>query len=390
MTNSPIPSTTVYAIAEDISGGVWIGTDWGLCHFDGEAGWEVYQVGTSAIPSNDIRALARNIQGHLWVGTLSEGLALWDGTGWTTYNTGNSPIPENGIRDLFVDHRNWVWITTSGGLACFTGSEWRIYDASEQSFGGLALNTWNTRSVAVRQDGTVCLGTFNGGLHFLTETSVFFLTTFNDGFFDNTATDVLFDPASGDRWVSTPAAGLLRQQGPTAGGSWYQWNSSVGFPSNGVNCISMDGSGSVWAGTQFFGLIRVDPDDSFTSFTTSGSGLPDNEVPSVLAASDGSIWVGTVYGGLARYRPTIGILESSLDPVIRVFPNPAAEWCVVEIAGASGTWSWEISDGQGRRVYLGFAVGGTTQIPVRSLASGAYVLTVVHRGDRYRSKLVVK
>lgn len=389
MTNSPIPSTTVYALVEDLSGGVWVGTDWGLCHFDGGSDWEIHQVGSSDIPSNDIRALAMDAQGILWVGTLSDGIGVWDGAGWTIYNTGNSPLPENGIRDLFIDHRDWVWITTQGGLACFTGSEWRIYDDSEQSYDGLVLHTSNTRAVAVREDGTVCLGTFNGGLHFLTGSSVSFLTTFNDGFFDNTATDVLFDPVSGDRWVSTPSAGLLRQQGPTEGGIWFQWNSSIGFPSNGVNCISMDGSGRVWAGTQFFGLIRVDTDGSFSSFTTTNCDIPDNEVPSVLAAADGSIWVGTVYGGLARYRLSDGFHDTDQDPGIRVFPNPASDWCTVEVPHASGGWSWEINDGQGRLMQQGFAVGGTKQVPLGSLAPGAYLLTVIQGGVQRHSRVVV-
>jgi len=390
LSNSPIPSTTVNALVEDPNGGIWIGTDWGLCHFDGGTEWQVYQVGASGIPSNDIRALAVDGGGRLWIGTLSDGLCVWDGVTWTTYNTGNSPLPESGVRDLFVDHRDWVWITTSGGLACYTGTEWRIYNASEQSFGGLVLNTSNTRCVAVRSDGLVCLGTFNGGLHFITETGVSFLTTFNDGFFDNTATDVLFVPVSGDRWVATPSAGLLRQQGPAVGGSWYQWNSSIGFPSNAVNAIAIDGMGQVWAGTQFFGLIRVDVDDNFTSFTEANSDLPDNEIPSLLATSDGAIWVGTVYGGLVRFQPTAGMRESAQGPTIRVFPNPASNWCTVTTPEVSGPWNWEVHDALGRPVARGLASGTAIRIPLAGLDVGGYHLLLVNGGLRYIAPLVVE
>lgn len=390
MANSPLPSTTVNALAEDPAGGVWIGTDWGLCHFNGGDDWQIYQVGTSGIPSNDIRALAVDGEGRLWIGTLSDGLCVWDGATWITYNTVNSPLPVIGIRDLYVDHRDWVWITTSGGLACFTGSEWRIYDDSEQSYGGLVMNTGNTRCVAVRQDGLVCLGTFNGGLHFLTETDVSYLTTVNDGFFDNTATDILFDPVSGDRWVATPAAGLLRQQGPAVGGSWNQWNSSIGFPSNAVNSIAMDGTGQVWAGSQFFGLIRVDVDDSFTSFTEANSDLPDDEIPSVLAASDGAIWLGTVYGGLVRFQPTAGMRESGQVSAIRVFPNPASDWCTVTTPEVTGPWQWDLYDALGRPVVRGLAAGSSIRIPLSGLDAGGYHLFLLNGELRYIAPLVVK
>ena len=378
MDNSPLPSTTVNALAEDPEGGIWIGTDWGLCHLDGGGNWEVFQVGNSGIPSNDVRSLAVDALGRLWIGTLSEGVVVWDGEDWTVYTNSNSPLPENGIRDLFIDHRDWIWITTSGGLACFTGTSWNIYDDTASSFGGLVCNTNNMRTVAVRPDGLVCLGTFNGGLHYLTETNVLFLTSFNDGFFDNTANDVLFDPVSGDRWVGTPSAGLLRQQGPAFGGSWFQWNGSIGFPSNSVNCIDMDANRSVWSGSQIFGLVSVDQLGQFTQYTTTNSGLPDNEVVSVLSAADGSIWAGTVYGGLARYRAATGLAEIQ-RPSVSVYPNPCVDRVQVQVGGGAVNWEWSLCDTQGKLVQQGNGVGPMFGIDLLPTANGIHALRLMNK-----------
>ena len=78
--NSPITSTTVNSVLDDQQGGVWVGTDWGLCHFDGDAQWDVFQTGESGIPENFIKALAMDTVGDIWVGFQSAGLAKWDAT----------------------------------------------------------------------------------------------------------------------------------------------------------------------------------------------------------------------------------------------------------------------------------------------------------------------
>lgn len=374
MDNSPLPSTTVKALVEDGEGGIWVGTDWGLCHFDGET-WQVYQQQNSGLPGNDVNAIDIDAQGRLWVAT-TEGLAQKDGDTWSTYTTINSSIPENEARGLFVDHLDRVWLATSGGLACFTGSEWNVYDNTPESYSGLLLNTSNTRCVAVRPDGLICLGTFNGGLHFITEGSVHFLTTFADGFYDNTANDVLFDPVSGDRWVATPSAGLLRQQGPAQGGVWYQWNSSIAFPSNGLMCLDMDPQRRVWCGTQVSGLVRVEQDGSFSQFNQSNSGLPDDELRSVMAAADGSVWVGTTYGGLARLTEEVSVEEPEQSQGAQLFPNPARGTTTLVRNGVAANFSWVLRSLDGALVRTGSGNGLSEQLVLSGLAPGGYVLTL--------------
>jgi len=313
----------------------------------------------------------------LWVGTQSNGLVKREGEVWTNYTTGNSLLPEDEIRDLFVDHRNWVWITTSGGLAVFTGMEWFVYNATDESHNELILNTSSTNCVAVREDGTVCLGTINGGLHFLTDTTVFFLTIPQDGFFDNTATDVLFDPMNGERWVSTPSAGLLRQQGPPFGGVWFQWSAAIGFPTNGISAISMDTTGSVWAATQAAGVIKMGSDGSYIVLNQMNSGLPDDELRSVMATSEGELWVGTTYGGLARYSSSVGIERLDQDIPLLVFPNPASDHCIVQFGTGACSRAWSMASTDGKVVERGTSMGSSMELQLVGLDRGTYILEVV-------------
>ena len=388
MANSPMPSTTVNAMADDGVGGIWAGTDWGLAHRDITGTWEIFQTANSDIPSNFITCLASDST-VLWVGTQSNGMARWDGTEWTTFTTDNSLVPEDGIRDLFVDHRHWVWVTTAGGLAAYTGSEWLIYNSTDLSYSGLMLNTSSTNCVAVREDGTICLGTINGGLHFLTDTTVFFLTIPQNGFFDNTATDVLFDPVNGERWVSTPSAGLLRQQGPVLGGVWYQWSIATGFPTNGISAVAMDVERRVWCATQSVGAVRVEQDGTHVQLNQATSGLPDNELRSVMATSTGDVWVGMTYGGLARYVDNVGFEQVANRLQIGIFPNPTTDQCMVQLGARTGMVTWTLTAADGKVVQKGLKMGPDLELHLAGNEPGAYILEVVDGGRVQHGRIVV-
>lgn len=376
MDNSPLPSVTVKSLASDGSGGLWVGTDWGLCHLDGVDEWTIYQEGTSPLVENDVRCLALDGSGRLWIGTVSMGLQVKDGENWTTYTPMNSELPEFGIRDLFIDVADAVWVCTSGGLARFDGTSWIRYDATTDSHDGAVLNTSNTNTVAVREDGAVCLGTFNGGLHFIQGSSVEVLTTFEDGFFDNTAVDVAFHPLTGARWVATPAGGLLRQQGPLVGGLWTQWNIAVGFPSNATTALAFDLDGDVWVGTQIAGLLKVHDDGTYDQFTTSGSGIPDDGIKSLLAGPDGVLWVGTGLGGLARFNPSVDVRAVTRTSKLRAYPNPTRQWLFLELPEPTMAFVWQLGSSDGRLVRQGRSATGTASIGLEGLAPGTYLLRV--------------
>ena len=388
MDNSPLPSVTVKALAPDGAGGLWVGTDWGLCHFDGTSDWTVYQQGTSPLIDNNIQCLGLDGAGRLWIGTVSMGLQVKDGEEWTTYTPMNSELPEFGVRDLFIDPEDGVWTCTSEGLARFDGVGWIHYNATPESHDGAVLNTSNTNTVAVREDGTICLGTFNGGLHFIQGDQVEVLTSFDDGFFDNTAVDVAFHPLTGARWVATPAAGLLRQQGPVVGGLWTQWNAAAGFPSNATTALAIDPDGDVWVGTQIAGLVRVHADGGFDQFTTVGSSIPDDWIRSILADPDGVIWVGTGLGGLARFDPTVGVQQLTRSSFLRVHPNPGRDRLFLDVQGANDGSSWQLVSADGRLVKQGGAFLGTTTIELLGLSPGTYILQV-HLGDFVETERVI-
>ena len=92
-----LPSNTVYAIAQDAGGTLWIGTRNGLASFDGRRfrSWKEY---------GRVNALAVDREGRLWVGT-TEGLRVMD----------RQSVNGN-IRALHADAEGFVWATVGDTL----------------------------------------------------------------------------------------------------------------------------------------------------------------------------------------------------------------------------------------------------------------------------------
>lgn len=388
MSNSPLPSNTVSAIAEASNGDLWIGTEWGLVRYDG-MDWTVLQE-ADGLPENMILSVAVDADDRVWAGTMTQGVAVLDQGTWTLYNSDNSGLSDNSIRHISIDHRGWAWISTSEGLNCFTGTEWRVYNDTPSSYGGRILNTGNIKSCTVRGDGLVCIGTLNGGFHYLTETSVTYLTTVNDQFFDNTANGIWIDPANGDRWVSTPAAGLLRNAGDIVGGAWFQFgtgNSTI--PTNGLTSVDRDASGRFWLGTNLFGVTTTTGDGLFTTYTTTNSALPDDQVRCVRVTSSG-IWAGTTLGGLAHWSLEVGQEEVAGEgPQARTWPNPFTDRFQVEVPGGVGPMDWQVHDAQGRLLGQGLLQAGTTAtLGTQDWAPGPLIMTLSQGAYATRTPLV--
>ncbi len=383
-----IPTVSITAIDEDSEGNMWVGTEGGLCKYDGTS-WTVLQTGNSGLPHDQVTAVAVDTADNVWVGTVLGGLAVFDGNaGWTYFNTTNSPLPDDQILSLTIDHRNWVWIGTFLGLMCYTGSEWHLYNDQPTSYNGLVMTGSVIRDVAVRADGLVAIGTLNGGFHYMTEDIIEAHATFIDLFFDNTQNGVVFDTIHDERWLATPSQGLLRNFGDWQGGFWFQysvWNSSI--PSNSLLCVAMDEQGRPWVGSVDAGVIVKNTDDSFLFYNTSNSGMPDDGVTCLHFAADGALWIGTYGGGAVRMTMSNWIVER--DDRIFLHPNPAADHCTVRTTlSGDAPAKWQLFNAQGALVLAGTSRSNTFHIDVSALAQGVHSLVLLGSQVKATARLV--
>jgi ligand-binding sensor domain-containing protein len=348
MTTAGLPSNTVRAIAHDGIGGTWVGTDWGLCFYDG-TDWDVFQM-EQGLPENDVRALAVDLSGRVWVGLFTQGLAVKDGDTWSQYLPGTSPMPSEQVRNITHDVQGNAWVATTNGLAMTDLDVWNVYNNTDTSFNNQILPGVNIADVAVRGDGLVCIGTLNSGFTYMSGSSVLVYNTAEDFLPDNTALGVAID-SEGDRWAACPSGGLLRFAGPYDNGLFFQFITDfTNIPTNALNDVVIDEDDRKIIATQSAGVtILAANNTTWTTLNEANSGLPDDVVNCVSLAPDGSIWAGTESGGVARWDPTAGFHEER-PPSLTVFPNPFSDQVFIQAGIVDGPITWTLSSATDRRV----------------------------------------
>ena len=132
--------SSVFSIAEDLDGNIWIGTDQGpVVYYSPErifsTDLEAYRI---KIPRNDGSGLADYMLGteiitsiavdganRKWIGTSGSGAYLLSSDGITqisNYNESNSPLFSNSITSISVDDKSGtVWFATSKGVQSLRG-----------------------------------------------------------------------------------------------------------------------------------------------------------------------------------------------------------------------------------------------------------------------------
>jgi ligand-binding sensor domain-containing protein len=231
----------VRAIAADRDGGVWFGTIAGASRYAGGS-WQASR--DPLLAGQRVNTALVDHAGRTWVGMERNGLALWDGTRWQRPDGARS-VPDNRIVSLSEDAAERIWVSSGGGVGYFEPSESQQFTVLP----GVAL------VYAFEQAG---------------ESGV---------------------------WLAT-------------GDGLYRWDAKNGlqpvseFDGKRVNAIHQAADGTLWAGTQADGLLRL-ADGRWQPVTDSTSGtllFNDIVVNGIDETSDGSLWVGTYNNGLWRLR----------------------------------------------------------------------------------------
>ncbi len=85
-----------------------------------DAAWTVYTPGDGPV-SDYVTALAVDVAGKYWIGT-QYGLSMFDGETWTTYTTANG-LPNDYVTGLAADAAGGLWVATWGGGATYFDGE---------------------------------------------------------------------------------------------------------------------------------------------------------------------------------------------------------------------------------------------------------------------------
>jgi signal transduction histidine kinase/ligand-binding sensor domain-containing protein len=268
---------SVYGIAQDADGYLWIAADAGLLRFDGSRFTAWSRFGELHVPTASARSLFVARDTSLWVGfSRREGVGrIKDGT-LTRYREGLDGI--DAVTDLVEDARGVMWAVGDRTLFKLEGRAWRRIRLPWRSIEGQVYHPYVAR---------------NGQMWISTRWGVFRREGDSDTF-HRVSDDLVWglgEDAEGQIWTTDIATGF-RQLGETP--------PSHPLQGGGYRLIH-DRHNHLWLSTFGAGLWRVTREGG--AFTVrravTRTGLSSDSVQAIFEDRDGNLWVGTT-GGLHR------------------------------------------------------------------------------------------
>ena len=280
------------------------------------------------LSQSTVYAVAQDARGFMWLGT-EDGLNRFDGYGFTTYRSDPEvaeSLSNNTVYDLMVARDGGLWIATwGGGLNRYRPESDSFvayrHDPADQT----TLSHDKVFELFEDAGGDLWVGTLGGGLNRFDRASGTFRRYLHDAADPYSLSGdhvvAIFEDSSGSLWVGTDGAGLNRLDRETGRFERFRASTRPGsLGSDRVFAILEDRAGRLWIGTHGGGLNRRRPDGHFERFRHDPAdprSLSSDQVLSLHEDRTGRLWIGTGViwtgafgGGLNRFRPATGDFAS--------------------------------------------------------------------------------
>ena len=319
----------------DHNGLMWIGTDLGVCAYDGYR-FRTYRndaYSPGILPNNYVLRITEAPEDRLWLGTR-DGLTCFDRRRNTFRSYRLRSQNARTIDALFTSSDGTIWVGTSNGVS--------RYDAETDEFTDISM-TAGVRSFSEDKKGNIYIGTWEGGLFRLNPKNGK-LVAYPQLSERNTVQSQLVD-SRGRLWIGTWENGIIRLDHPENESNpgihrinegrrdfrtFHQlvedsvshavWGCCIeGLTSVDLDdeqkvenhselsfCYSLatDGHGNLWVLTRNQGLVHLSTKPSpfhFYHLDTTGLELPVNRIQTVFTSDGNYFWLGLQPYGLALY-----------------------------------------------------------------------------------------
>ena len=337
--NDGLAANTVRNIVQDPYGFIWLGTDNGLCRYDGtqvqtyriaELGMNQYisslltaedaiYVGTekgvfqlkqasqqfTRLPmdiSSAVTSLSLDKSGDLWVSTMENGVWLY---GIKTGQARQYKLTSvnNAAAQILIDNTNQIWTITNWGDPAIERLN-RLHDQFEPVGISYDGNSGGLRMLQTR-DGRIWIGSWEDGL----------LLMHGDGRLEQVLNPALARVGQhihtlyerADDCISIGCDdGVICFNPKTR--EWKRFFEDLQIPQNRqsdrfVYAITSDKEGGLWVGTFYGGVHYISPVGKRFEAHTIETGLRGNVISRFCEDKHGRIWIASDDGGLMCYDP---------------------------------------------------------------------------------------
>jgi diguanylate cyclase (GGDEF)-like protein len=316
-----LPNDTVWSIAEDGAGDLWVATEGG-----GVARWDHardrfvrYRHPEDERERDQVRTLHVAADGKVWLGTRERGLEVLDPETGKVRSFRHDPqeptsLSHDSVFAIVGSRLGGLWVGTDGGLDRFDPASGGFEHVSLPA-AGEEPSAPRVRALLEARNGELWIGTSGGGLIQLDPAGrrheVFRHDPRRLRSLPHDVVRALLEDEEGSLWVGT-AGGLAHFERRASHFHTYRHDSGriESLADDYVMSLYQDRGGLIWVGTRSGGVSRWDPDTRvFGRHAPSDGGLSHGTVTSFAPAPDGVLWIGTLGGGLHRFDRRSGAME---------------------------------------------------------------------------------
>jgi len=295
-----LPQCEVRSILEDSRGYLWVGTNsGGAARFDG-LHFTVFDK-KKGIIGNTVYSIIEDSKGQLWFGT-DEGISVYNGFNFINYSVKDG-LSSNSIYKIMEDSKGNIWATTTSGVNIITvkpNNAPLVTILNKES--GLSGNY--VFDCVEDRFGRMWLATYDGGISIITISTKrkISIKIIPEKILPSIQLLSLGKNNEGNIWAGSPFAGafLISFTDTTNFSVSKKIDLSSGFAENRIWKIYVDEKNRVWFATDKAGVIRLNENESLTSFSDK-QGYPNNQVLTLYEDSDNNFWFGTMGSGLCKY-----------------------------------------------------------------------------------------
>ncbi len=272
-----LPDSRINAILEAPGGTLWVGTNKGCAGCSSPYEQPIHFTAWPELDGTSVYSLAKDNSGHVWLGT-SRGLYRFDGESFRFFSTAG-PLRTDNIFAIAVGAYGKLWLGTDEGIGCFENN--RISNFSKK----MGFPNYLSPALHCDSSGNLWIGSRKGLFHIDRDKHTVY--TVKEGLSQNFVTAVTEDDA-GNMWVGTWNGINLFSRG-----KFFCYNTSNGLPSNLIYSISRDREGNLWFATH--GGVALLNSENIKTYTQK-QGLPNELILDMLRDGKGRVWFGTPEG----------------------------------------------------------------------------------------------
>jgi signal transduction histidine kinase/ligand-binding sensor domain-containing protein/CheY-like chemotaxis protein len=327
-----LPPVSVNAMLVDARGSLWLGTDAGLCRFDGK-GMGVFlndRAHEDVLRGEPITVMVPGSKGHIWVGTGRGALYRFDLASGLSTQISSRGLPGDKILSLLVDLKGDLWVGTDQGLARMPAGDGEITDFRSQ------VGSGRVSALTMSAEGDVWVGMFDGGLFSMPRGAEAFLKVWQS----STPIVTLANAAGAGIWIGTQGGGVSHFDPASRSVVAGTGVPGCEVPGRMIEALYQDGEGHLWVSLPQ-GLARIDTragrSTVYRHDPSDPGSLPGNVISSLCEDRSGGLWVGTADGLVSRVN-----LKAFGFTHVRLDDNAESE----TVAGGGAVWGFsEDKDG---------------------------------------------